>query len=118
GGRETVINWRTTGNGMLRPGLGNTSYRKHGVAMGQVRELSCTLYTGELYDNSVFAIVPHNPSHLAAVWAFCSSAEYNEAVRRFNQKLSVDPSHLIQVPFDLAHWQKVAAEKYPNGLPN
>lgn len=24
---------------------------------------------------------------------------------------------LTQVPFDLAHWQQVAAEKYPNGLP-
>jgi hypothetical protein len=24
---------------------------------------------------------------------------------------------MIKVPFDLAHWQKVAAEKYPNGLP-
>jgi hypothetical protein len=24
---------------------------------------------------------------------------------------------LVQVPFDLAHWQKVAAEKYPDGLP-
>ena len=24
---------------------------------------------------------------------------------------------LVKVPFDLAHWQKVAAEKYPHGLP-
>ncbi len=24
---------------------------------------------------------------------------------------------MVKVPFDLAHWQKVAAEKYPNGLP-
>ena len=25
--------------------------------------------------------------------------------------------YFLKVPFDLAHWQKVAAEKYPNGLP-
>ena len=24
---------------------------------------------------------------------------------------------MVKVPFDLAHWQKVAAEKYPHGLP-
>jgi hypothetical protein len=24
---------------------------------------------------------------------------------------------LVQIPFDLAHWQKVAAKKYPHGLP-
>ena len=24
---------------------------------------------------------------------------------------------MVEVPFDLAHWQKVAAEKYPHGLP-
>ena len=27
-------------------------------------------------------------------------------------------SRLVKVPFDLAHWQKVAIEKYPNGLPD
>ena len=117
GARETVINWRTGGDGMLRAGIGNTSLRKCGVVVSQVGELSCTLYTGELYDNSSFAIVPNDPRHLLPIWAFCSSSAYNESVRQFNQKLSVDPSHLIQIPFDLAHWQKVAAEKYPHGLP-
>lgn len=116
-GRECVINWATTGKGMLRPGLGNTSYGKHGVAVSQIGDLPCTRYTGELYDNASFAIVPNNPSYLDAIWAFCSSPEYATAVRHFNQKLSVDPSHLVNVPFDLAHWQAVAAEKYPHGLP-
>ena len=116
-GRETVIDWATSGKGMLRPGLGNTSYGKYGIAVAQVGRLPCTLYTGELYDNSTFAIVPTDPTQVLAIWAFCSSAEYNVSVRKFNRKLSVDPSHLVQVPFDLAHWQAVAAEKYPNGLP-
>ncbi len=117
GARESVINWQTGGEGMLRAGIGNTSLRKYGVVVSQVGELSCTLYTGELYDNSSFAIVPNDPRNLLPIWVFCSSPAYNESVRAFNQKLSVDPSHLIQVPFDLAHWQTVAAEKYSNGLP-
>ncbi|MCY7288247.1 MAG: BREX-1 system adenine-specific DNA-methyltransferase PglX, partial [Cryobacterium sp.] len=116
-GRDSVINWATKGKGMLRPGLGNTSYGKKGVAVSQIGDLPSTIYTGELYDNASFAIVPFDKDNLPAVWAFCSSEEYVTCVRHFDQKLSVDPSHLVKVPFDLAHWQAVAAEKYPNGLP-
>jgi len=36
---------------------------------------------------------------------------------RLIKKCKLLREHLIQVPFDLAHWQKVASEKYPNGLP-
>jgi hypothetical protein len=102
---------------MLRAGIGNISLGKSGVAVSQVGKLPCTLYTGELYDNSTFAITPKDPGHLSAIWAFCASSFYHESVRHYNQKLSVDPSHLVQVPFDLDHWQRVATEKYPNGLP-
>jgi hypothetical protein len=38
-------------------------------------------------------------------------------VRKINQKTQVANATLVKVPFDLAHWQKVAAEKYPQGLP-
>jgi hypothetical protein len=31
--------------------------------------------------------------------------------------LAVTNATLVKVPFDLEHWQKVAAEKYPDGLP-
>jgi len=31
--------------------------------------------------------------------------------------MNVGDASLIKVPFDLAHWQKVAAEKFPDGLP-
>ena len=51
------------------------------------------------------------------IWCFCSSPEYTAEVRKINQKVQVANSTLVKVPFDLAHWQKVAAEKYPHGLP-
>ncbi len=31
--------------------------------------------------------------------------------------MNVTNATLVKVPFDLAHWQQVAAERYPNGLP-
>jgi len=116
-GRSKAIYRRTIGAGMLRPGLANTSYGKRGVAVAQIGDLPCTIYSGELYDNASFAVVPLDESLLPALAAFCFDPAYHDAVRHFNQKLSVDPSHLINIPFDLKHWQTVAAEKYPNGLP-
>ncbi|MGI8624068.1 MAG: SAM-dependent DNA methyltransferase, partial [Solirubrobacteraceae bacterium] len=44
-------------------------------------------------------------------------SEFQVEVRRIDQKMFVTNAALVQVPFDLDHWQKVAAEWYPNGLP-
>ena len=38
-------------------------------------------------------------------------------MRFVDSKLNVTNATLAKVPFDLAHWQGVAAEQYPNGLP-
>ena len=117
GGREQIIDWSTGGREMLRPGTKNLAYGRHGIALGQMRDLPATLYSGELYDNNAGVIVPLAKSNLPAIWCFCSSPEYNEAVRRIDQKLNVTNATLTKVPFDLDHWTKVANERYPNGLP-
>ena len=71
-----------------------------------------------MFDDNVAVIFPTSPELLPAIWAFCSSPEFDKAVRRIDKKLSVVANGtLAKVPFDLAHWQKVAAEKYPHGLP-
>lgn len=116
-GKEHIIDWRNQGKGMLRPGTTNEAYGRQGVAIGQMRNLPVTIFDGSLYDNNTGAIIPHNPAHLPAIWCFCSSPEYNEAVRRIDQKLNVTNATLVKVPFDIEYWEKVAAEKYPKGLP-
>lgn len=116
-GKEHIINWTTKGKGMLRPGTTNEAYGHAGIAIGQMRILPTTLFDGSLYDNNTGTVVPHNSDHQPAIWCYCSSLEYNEAVRRIDQKLNVTNATLIKVPFDLEYWQRVAAEKYPDGLP-
>ena len=116
-GKEKVVDWEFSGQGMLRPGTQNQAYGKKGIAIGQMRDMPKTLFTGSFYDNNTAVIVPQNPAHLPAIWCFCSSPEYNEAVRRIDQKLNVTNATLVKVPFDLDYWTSVAAEKYPNGLP-
>jgi hypothetical protein len=57
--------------------------------------------------------VPKDPIHLPAIWAFCSSPAFNEAVRRIDQKLNVTNATLVKVPFDLNYWQGVADKMGP-----
>lgn len=117
GGKECVIDWSYNGIGMPCRRPTNQCVGKCGVAISQMRDLPPTFYSGELYDSNVAPIVPENPAHLPAIWCFCSSPKYNEAVRRIDQKLNVTNATLVKVPFDLDYWTLVAAEKYPNGLP-
>ena len=63
------------------------------------------------------AVVPDNECDLTALWSYCSSSKYRDAVHKLSTKIIVPSSVLWGVPFDFAHWQQVAAEQYPNGLP-
>ncbi len=96
---------------------GANAWGKIGVGVSLMRELFATLYTGEKFDNNISAIVANDPNLVPAIWTYCTSAEFKEQVRQIDQKLNVTNATLVKVPFDLAHWQKVAAEKYPHGLP-
>jgi hypothetical protein len=131
-GRESVVLWegghgtlmrvagelrRVEGHSGIRSTRGDEAWGKRGVVFMQMRELTPTLYTGEIFDGSCAAVIPKSSEHVLALWAFSSSPEYSREVRKLNQKVNVENGFLVKVPFDLAHWQKVAAEKYPDGLP-
>ena len=130
GGRTFVFPWRG-GSGAYRDNAmalkaegrlggwksGGEAWGKEGVSVSQIGDLPCNLYCGEMFDHSAAVIVPREPRHLPAIWAFCTSPEYAPQVRRIDTALKVTNGSLVKVPFDLDHWQKVAAEKYPNGLP-
>ncbi len=96
---------------------GGQAWGRTGVVVKIMGDLPVTRYTGEIYDNNVAVIVPRDDGHLPAIWTCCSSDFFRKEVRRLNAKLSVTDESFVAVPFDLAHWQKVAAEHYPNGLP-
>lgn len=121
GGKETYLRW-CGGTGAIKELKGATNLETHawerrGIVVSAMRDLPVTLYTGMAFDNNTAVITADKEEHLPAIWCFCSSPEYNEAVRRIDQKLNVTNATLVKVPFDLAHWQQVAAERYPHGLP-
>lgn len=96
---------------------GKPVWGRLGVLVSRMSSLPCALYLGDPFDQASAAIVPHDEAHVPAVWGFCSSSEFAAAVRQIDKKLNVTSATLAKVPFDVAHWQKVTAKKYPNGLP-
>lgn len=123
GGKEHVLFWEDGYGAMTEvcqdhaPFRGKSAWGLQGIACSQMRGLAVTLYEGTKFDNNTSVLTASRRADLPAIWCFCSSPEYNEAVRQVDQSLKVTNATLVKVPFDLARWQKVAAEKYPQGLP-
>ena len=120
GGRSRVLWWICLQEA-VEAGLayvrGDKAWGREGVAVRQMRSLPSTLYNGDKFDTNVAVILPKKSDYLPAIWAFCSSPEFNTAVRRIDPKLNVTNATLVKVPFDLERWQAVASERWPGGLP-
>jgi hypothetical protein len=130
GGRERLIHWdggtgryyrhaqALKAEGRLGGWKSGTEARgKRGVLVSQMSKMPVTLYTGEFYDHNASVVVPHDASCLAAIWAFASSPEFAEEVRKLDQSLKPSNSVFVKVPFDFSRWQKVAEEVFPGGMP-
>ncbi|MDZ4668550.1 MAG: type II restriction endonuclease subunit M [bacterium] len=128
-GRSNIIFWEK-GRGRLKElavllkeklhnadRRGNQAWTKKGITVSQMGSLFTTIYDGQFFDSNVAVIIPKESENYLPIWAFCNSDIYNVEVRKIDKNKKVTNSTLIKIPFDIDHWQKVAAEKYPNGLP-
>ena len=120
-GREHILLWEG-GEGRLVecPGarISNIEvWGSRGIYVSRMGNLQATTCLGSSWDRNGAMVVPSNPELLPALWSFCSADSFSAEVRKLNQKHSVAEATFENVPFDLPHWQQVAAERYPNGLP-
>lgn len=121
GGRSSKVRW-DNGRGAMcsSPGsriVGREAWGRRGVNINQMGQFECALYDGELFDTSASPVIPNCEDTLPALWCFLTSSDYPRLVRQVDRSLKVSNGSLTKVPFDLEHWAKVAADKYPNGLP-
>lgn len=119
-GKHQVLDFETFEQNVKEIGgrlQGMKAWNHQGVGIAPMSRLQVTLYTGEPFDGNVHALIPTKPQNLSAIWAYCSSPSFAQEIRKVDQKLGVTCATVVKIPFDLAHWQKVAAEKYPHGLP-
>lgn len=96
---------------------GERAWGKAGVAVGKMANLPVNMYVGKAFDANCPVLVVRNPAHALAVFTYCSDAAYAKALRELDKKLDVAVAAMDKVPFDLAYWQQVAAERFPGGLP-
>ena len=124
GGRDQCLFWQagkgeisdlTRGRGATI--AGRDVWKRRGVAITYTGECCSTLYMGDLFENVICVAVPRDPEHFAVLWAFCGSPEFSPTIRRNNQKLSVDVRYFETAEFDVRRWRRIAADEYPNGLP-
>ena len=114
-GRESIIFWEK-GRGRLyqmasenRDRLhdmhesGNLCWGKKGVLLTRIG-LRATPYYGERFDNNLICIIPFKENDLPALWNFCCSTVYKEAVHELDQKLSLTNATACKVGVNLEKW--------------
>jgi hypothetical protein len=120
-GGSQIFLWEN-GSGEMQKVPGARTYARGawgtaGILISQMGKLPATRYFGCGYDNNCAVIKPKDAKDLPALWAFCSSPYFAEQVRRIDQSIKPTNAAFEKIPFDLAHWQKAAADRYANGLP-
>lgn len=96
---------------------GKSVWGKKGIAISGTGRFPATLYRGEKFSSDVSIIEPFDEADLLAIYEFCRDSAFKTEVRKISTSIGVTNSALANIPFNLEYWQKVAAEKYPNGLP-
>ena len=129
GGREHVVAWNANAErvrGMSdeereqihnQDQSGQQAWGRRGIAVGLMRDLKSTLYSGEKHDKSVAVLVPNDPALVPAVWAYCSSPEYRQQVRKLDHNVIVANGTLVKIGFDTTRWKAIASSQFPSGLP-
>ncbi len=97
---------------------GKPVWGRRGVAINRMASLRASLYVGDRFSERVMAVVPRDQELVVALWCFAESGELERLARTIARNLSVSPSSIGQVPFDTDYWQRVAAERFPDGLPD
>ncbi len=78
---------------------------------------ACTIYTGEIFGKTGGTLIPFCDDELPAIWCYCNSSLFKHNIENINPSLYKSVGSFLKIPFDLDHWTRIAAEKYPNGLP-
>ena len=120
-GARAVVRWELGEGDLARSDgarvQGHGAWGRRGVVVNMMRHLNVALTVGAKHDKITAIIVPAVEAHLLPIWTFCSSRRFFDEVRKLSPGVQPGTGTLVKVPFDLEHWQGVAAATYPAGLP-
>ena len=120
-GKNKIVHWEN-GKGSLAKSdqsriQGLEALLNKGIVIKMIGKLEPSLFGFSFFNMNVSALIPLDEKFLPSIWAFVSDPSYNIEMRRLNQKMNVTNATLAKVAFDYEHWNKIALEKYPDGLP-
>ena len=90
---------------------------EQGIAVSGMTNLFFAPYLGGSFDENVAVLYPKKHEDLLSINAFCADGEFQVELKKIDENLKASCNTLVKVPFDKGYWQKVAEEKYSNGLP-
>jgi len=96
---------------------GDGAWGHLGVIFAKIRDLPCSLYLGQFYDDNTYVIVPRHISDLPTFYSYAQSGQLNTDARKYNRKLNITRELVEALPFDVKHWREVARTLFPYGLP-
>ncbi len=96
---------------------GSQFWGKKGVLVSLMGKLPVSIYQGFPYDQNAGLLKVDDSDKALALWAYCSSDEFSDSVREVDQALKVTNATLGTISVDWERWAIVAAEQFPNGLP-
>ncbi len=131
GGRERIVRWENEAGEMAELAesvkhlnhaaqnwrRGKPLWHRVGIIVNQIGAHT-TIYTGDKYDGSCFAIVPNSETDTALLAAFAFQGELKAALKRINPTWNLkSPKTLLQLTLDLGDWRQRGKEQFPGGLP-
>lgn len=130
-GRDKVIRWEQEAGEMAKLAesvkhlnhaaqnwrRGKPLWNKWGVVVNQIGAIT-TIYSGEKYDGSCFAIVPDNQDDVSALVEYSQSGSLKKDLKIINPTWNLkSPKTLLQLKLNLDFWRQAVEDKYPKGLP-
>lgn len=119
-GMRGVLKWEQGRGDLSKIGTAQKGLKakgKLGLGVAVTGKLHRSWFLGTRFDGTFATIIPHDTVNLLPIACFVLDDSFLNSVRELDQALSVTEASFGKAPFDLEHWQKVAAVKYPHGLP-
>ena len=130
-GRSKIVRWENEDGVMARLAesvrhlnhsaqnwrRGKPLWGRVGLVVSQIGA-KVSIYTGEKYDGSCFAIAPNESDNAAALICYGLDGALEAELKRINPTWNLkSPESLLQLSIDLEKWREVASQRYPNGIP-
>lgn len=120
-GLSAVVRWEQ-GRGALATFSqarvqGQLGWGRSGILVSEMRNLWACAHIGFKHYKTAGVVVPTGSVSIEALYAFCTSEEYNTRVRQVDTALKVAPKSLVRVPFERERWEELGRTQFPNGLP-